>query len=73
VTHTTVRTARKVHQCCRCAKDIRIGERYLSHVASPNDNDLGNVSWWREKECVPCAEKCGWPVPATEASLPQEV
>jgi hypothetical protein len=59
---TVVRTARKTHICCRCGRGIKVGEKYASHVASPNDNDLGNVGWWRETECAACCAMCGRPI-----------
>ena len=50
MTRTIARTARKVHHCADCGGRISPGERYLSHVASPNDPDVGNETWWRMKE-----------------------
>lgn len=60
------RTARKVHQCGRCYHEIRPGDRYRVAALTPN-SDLGNVGWWHEKECAPCAEMCGRPIPAASS------
>lgn len=64
------RTARKPHTCSRCHTQIRPGTRYLSTVASPNHDDLGNTGWWRIAECAACAATCGRPV--TEKARPTE-
>ena len=57
MTRTIARTARKIHHCADCGGRISPGERYLSHVASPNDPDVGNETWWRMKECARCATR----------------
>lgn len=62
--HTTVRTARRTHICSRCGGRIKVGQRYASHVASPNDNEVnsGNPRWWRIAECATCCEICKRPI-----------
>lgn len=61
---TTVRTACKAHLCSRCGGRIRPGEKYASHVASPEDREVnsGNSHWWRIVECASCCELCGRPI-----------
>jgi predicted RNA-binding Zn-ribbon protein involved in translation (DUF1610 family) len=59
VTRTVARTARKIHHCADCGSRIEPGEHYLSHVASPNDPEVGNETWWRLKECARCATRYG--------------
>ena len=44
---STPRTARIPHQCGFCLNWIRPGERYVSAVLTPHDNDVGNEGWWR--------------------------
>lgn len=61
---STAHTARKPHLCCDCNYSggkpaIQPGDRYLSMVASPDHDDLGNRHWWRLKECAECAERHG--------------
>jgi hypothetical protein len=58
---TQTRTARKFRSC-GCGRSIKPGERYLSHVASPNHDDFGNERWWRLAECCDCAARYGRPV-----------
>ena len=55
----TARTSLKHRRCERCRGPIAPGDAYLSSVASPHHNDLGNPTWWRLVECRPCAESCG--------------
>jgi hypothetical protein len=43
----TERTARKPHQCTFCLGYVKPGERYVSAVLPPHDNDIGNHGWWR--------------------------
>lgn len=52
------RRAARTHRC-ECGHLIRIGERYLRHVLTPNHPEVGNVGWWRLAECSECAERCG--------------
>lgn len=53
---TTIRTARKTHQCAGCLQPIPAGARHAEHVAAPGD-ELGNVTWWRLRECWACLER----------------
>ena len=41
---------------------IPVGALHLESVASPNHDDLGNTTWWRMRECAPCADLCGRPI-----------
>jgi hypothetical protein len=43
---TTVRTARKPHQCAKCLGRIEPGEQYVDARLAPG-SDLGNEGWWR--------------------------
>lgn len=61
VIRTTERAARTRH-VCGCGLVIEPGDYYLEHVASPNQGDLGNMGWWRIRECGDCAERYGRPV-----------
>jgi hypothetical protein len=56
---TTPRTARKYRTCSGCRGPIDVGDRYLSHVASPDAPDLNNERWWRVSECAHCATLYG--------------
>ena len=64
---TEARTARKRHWCqtesVRCTIAIKPGDRYLTHVASPNHDGMGNEGWWPIAECAGCAELYGRPIP----------
>lgn len=57
------RTARVVHRCehwtngCPYPHEIQPGQEYLVHDLTPNDPDVGNVHWWRIKECLTCYEQ----------------
>lgn len=55
----TGRTARKLRRCEGCLHWISPGDRYLEHVVSPYNNDLGNSTWWRTPECSECAIRYG--------------
>ena len=61
---TVVRRARKEHVCSGCNRRIKVGERYNSGVASPNDREVNscNPHWWRLKECADCAKRYGRPI-----------
>jgi hypothetical protein len=59
MTRTTPRKARRLRRCDGCKGQIIPGSRYLEHVASPDHEDLGNVTWWRLAECGECAERYG--------------
>lgn len=65
---STVRVAAKRHRCDRCGRSILVGERHREAVASPQHDDLGNVGWWRLRECSHCAVSCGRPVTQPEAT-----
>jgi predicted RNA-binding Zn-ribbon protein involved in translation (DUF1610 family) len=56
---STARVARKPRRCTDCRRQITSGETYLHHVASPNDPELGNETWWRMAECSTCATRDG--------------
>lgn len=61
----TIRKSQRVRCCSRGGCEhavIDIGDRYLSCVASPHHDDLGNTHWWRLVECESCAKRNGiWP------------
>lgn len=59
---TTVRTARKSHQCGGCLGRVKRGERYRDGAVSPNHGDIGNLRWERIVECGGCAERYGRPL-----------
>ena len=47
---------------CRCGTAILPGDDYVELVISPDHGDVGNVGWWRDAECRPCAVQYGrWP------------
>lgn len=50
-----LRTAR-VEWRDQCGHVIPIGTRYAETVISPNDNDVGNTTWWRIRSCLDCVE-----------------
>lgn len=56
---TTARTSRKPRTCTSCNGAIARGDRYLSHVATPDAPDLNNAHWWRIAECSACATRYG--------------
>ena len=49
----------RLHRRCDCGAWIKPGDYYLSCVASPHHDDLGNPHWWRLFECEGCATKRG--------------
>jgi hypothetical protein len=53
------RVSRIERRCEGCRGIIGVGERYLSHVASPRHDDLNNEHWWRSPECAECAQRYG--------------
>ena len=59
---TTARTSRKQRACSRCFREIKPGDVYAEHVASPDHDGMGNQKWWRIAECLPCCATCGRPV-----------
>ena len=54
---TTRHRARRARRCDNCRSWITAGAVYLTHVASPNHDDLGNPGWWRMSECATCAHR----------------
>lgn len=56
---TTARQCRKHRTCDSCRGSIAEGDRYLSHVATPNAPDLNNERWWTLAECAECATRYG--------------
>jgi hypothetical protein len=41
-----------------------VGDQYLEHVISPDHDDVGNTTWWRDAECRACAvSRDQWPIP----------
>lgn len=52
-----IRRARKTHHCADCHKTIQPGDRYVISVAFPDDPDLGNTGFWRQKLCLPCVDR----------------
>ena len=47
---------------CRCGTAILPGDDYVELVISPDHGDVGNVGWWRDAECRPCAVRAErWP------------
>lgn len=52
-------SSRRFRLCESCRGSIKVGERYLKHVASPGHEDLGNTHWWRSTECAECARRYG--------------
>ena len=52
------RTSRIIRRC-DCGRTICPGDRYIEHVASPNDPDIGNTGWRRVAECSECAIRYG--------------
>ena len=58
-----VKTARhrshRFRLCESCRGSIKVGDLYLTHVASPDHDDLGNTHWWRTSECADCARRYG--------------
>jgi hypothetical protein len=69
-----VRRARRHYSCESKAAPwcvgIKEGERHLVHVLAPGNGDIGNLTWWRSRECAACAEWCGRPVSPESASQP---
>lgn len=56
---TTNRQSYRFRICDSCKGSIKVGDRYLEHVASPEHEDLGNPRWWRSRECEECARRYG--------------
>ena len=56
----TRRTAHATRQCDTCRSRILPGDTYVSAVASPGHDDLGNTGWWRLADCATCARIHGY-------------
>lgn len=55
---SVVRKARKSYRCS-CGNLIRRGDKYIDHRCTPDHAEVGNVGWWRSRECSECANRYG--------------
>jgi hypothetical protein len=57
---SVARRSRRHRRCDSCERwCIDAGTVYVSSVASPHHDDLGNPKWWRLDDCQECAMRHG--------------
>lgn len=51
------RTARRVHRCYECSREIELGERHEEYSGLHDD---GARTWYRYRTCAHCVAARGW-------------